>query len=68
VKHVLQEVLLVLIITAISITFAILIANNAQAEPLHLKDNQWHNHSKDQSIIHGADSINMRIIDVELKR
>ena len=68
VKHIVREVALVLIITVISITVALFIANNAQSEPLRLKDNQWHHHSKDQSIIHGADSGNIRITDVKIKK
>ena len=55
VKHIVQEVALVLIITVISITGAFFIANHAQS-------------SKDQSIIHGADSGNIRITDVKLKK
>ena len=68
VKHKVQEIVLVFIITVISISVALFIANNAQSEPLRLKDNQWHHHSKDQSIIDGADSGNMRVIDVKLKK
>jgi len=68
VKHIVQEVVLVLIITVISITAALFIANNVQSEQLRLKGNQWHHHSKDQSIIHGADSRSIRIIDVKLKK
>jgi len=68
VKHIVQEVLLVLIITVISITVALFIANNAQSEPLRLKENQKYHHSKDQSIIHGADNGNIRIIDAKLKK
>ncbi|MGV7234901.1 MAG: hypothetical protein ACQ9ET_01470 [Nitrosomonadaceae bacterium] len=67
-KHRVQEVVLVLIITVICITVAFFIANNVQSEPLRLKDNQWHHHSKDQSIINGIDSGNIRIIDVKLKK
>lgn len=68
VKHIVQEVVLVLIITVISITIALLIAQNVHSGQLRLKDNQWHHHSKDQSIIHDADSGSIRIIDVKLKK
>lgn len=67
-KNIVQEVILVLIIAVVCITVAFLIANNVQSEPLRLKDNQWHHHSKDQSIISGTDSGNIRIIDVKLKK
>lgn len=68
VRHIVQEVVLVLIIAVISITVALFIANSAQSEPLRLKDNQWHHHSEDQSKIHGADGGNIRIIDAKLKK
>jgi hypothetical protein len=68
VKHILQEIVLVFIIAVISISVALFIAHNAQSEPLRMKDNQWRHHSKDQSIIKGADSGNMHIIDVKLKK
>jgi hypothetical protein len=68
VRHIVQEVVLVLIIAIISITIALFIANSVQSEPLRLKHNQWHHHSKGQSVIHGAASGNIRIIDVKLKK
>jgi hypothetical protein len=68
VKHIVQEVLLVLIITVISITVALFIANNAQSQPLRLKDNQRYHYSKDQSVIHGTDNGNLRIINIKLKK
>ena len=67
-KQIVQEVVLVLIITVICIAIAFLIANNVQSEPLRLKENQWYYHSKDQSIIRGTDSGNIRILDIKLKK
>ena len=61
VKHIIQEIVLVIIITVISISVALFIANNAQSEPLRLKDDQLHHLSDDQSIIDSAGSENIRI-------
>jgi hypothetical protein len=68
VKQIVQEVVLVLIITVISITVALFIANSVQSEPLRLKNNQWSHHLEDHSEIHGEDIGSMRIIDVRLKK
>lgn len=67
VKHIVQEVVLVLIITVISITGALFIANSVQSEPLRLKNNQWSHHSKYHTM-HGSDGGNIRIIDIKLKK
>ena len=68
VRHIVQEIVLVLIITVVSIITALFIANSVQSEPLRKKDNQEHYHSKEQSIIQGTDSGNIRIIDVKLRK
>ena len=68
VRHIVQEILMVLIITVVSIIVALFIANSVQSEPLRIKDNQWHYDSKKQSIIKDADSENIRIIDVKLQK
>ena len=68
VRHIVQEILLVLIIAVASIIVALFIANSVQSEPLRVKDNQWHYDSKEQSVIKGADSENIRNIDVKLQK
>ena len=68
VRHIVQEILLVLIITVVSIIVALFIANSVQSEPLRIKDNQGHHDSKEQSIIKGADSEKIRNIDVKLQK
>ena len=68
VRHIVQEILLVLIIAVVSIIVALFIAKSVQSEPLHIKDNQRHYESKEQSIIKGVDSENIRIIDVKLQK
>ena len=67
VKHIIQEIVLVVIITVISISVALFIASNAQSEPLSQKDNQLHHHLKDQPIINSTDSGNIRTIGAKLK-
>jgi hypothetical protein len=44
-KHIIQEVLLVLLITIISIMAALFIAHSVQSEPLNQKDT-WNHSSK----------------------
>lgn len=66
-KHILQEILLVLIITVICITTALFIAQSVQSEPLRVEDNTSTRHSKDNSIIHGADASAAHVIDDGLK-
>ena len=67
VKHKIQEIVLVVIITVISISVALFIANNAQSEPLLQKDNQLHHHSEDRPIINSTDSGNIRTLGAKLK-
>ena len=50
-KHIVQEVLLVLIITIISVISALFIAHSVQSEPLHQKDT-WNHFSKGHPTIH----------------
>lgn len=67
-KQIVQEIVLVLIITVISITVALFIANSVQSEPLRLKNNQLNHHPKDHFEIHGEDIGSIHIIDVKLKK
>ena len=50
-KHIVQEVLLVLIITIISVIVALFIAHSVQSESLHQKDT-WNHSSKGHPTIH----------------
>lgn len=63
-KHIVQEVLLVLIITIISIVAALFIAHSVRSETLHDKDT-W-NHSSENSLrIHKSG--NPSIADIKIK-
>ena len=50
-KHIVQEVLLVLIITIISVIAALFIAHSVQSETLHQKDT-WRHYSEVHFTIH----------------
>ncbi len=64
-KYRVQEILLVLVITVISVTAAFFIAYGVQSEPLHLKDTLGH-FSKSHTIIHNIDTGDVGVIDDEL--
>ncbi len=65
-KHRVQEVLLVLIITIISVTVSLFIAHSVQSESLRLKDT-WRHSSKVHPTIHNTDTGDVGVIDNELK-
>ena len=68
VRHIVQEIVLVLVITVISITAALFIANSVQSKPLRIKNNQWHHQLKVQPIIKGANSGDIRLTEVKLNK
>jgi len=65
-KHRVQEVLLVLIITVISVTVSLFIAHSVQSESLRLKD-AWVHSSKGHPTIHNTDTGDVGVIDNDLK-
>ena len=52
-KHIVQEVLLVLFITIISVIVALIIAHSVQSEPLNQKDT-WNHSSKGHLTTHNS--------------
>lgn len=65
-KHKVQEVLLVLIITVISVTVSLFIAHSVQSESLQPKDTLGHP-SKGHPTINTVDTGDVGVIDNELK-
>ncbi len=63
-KHIVQEVLLVLIITIISVIAALFIAHSVQSETLHQKDT-WSHYSKGHPTIHNNGD--KAVVDSEFK-
>lgn len=63
-KHIVQEVLLVLIITIISIVAALFIAHSVRSETLHNKDT-WSHSSESSPRIHK--SSNIGVISIRIK-
>ena len=63
-KHIVQEILLVLVITIISVTAAFFIAHSVQSEPLQLNDTWSHSSKGHPTIYNTGDS---SAIDGELK-
>ena len=63
-KHIVQEILLVLVITIISVAAALFIAHSVQSEPLQLNDT-WSHSSKGHPTIYNTDDSS--VIDGELK-
>jgi len=61
-KHIVQEVLLVLIITIISVIAALFIAHSVQSETLRQKDT-WSHYSKGHFTIHNNG--NKAVVDSE---
>jgi len=64
-KYRVQEILLVLVITVISVTAAFFIAHSVQSEPPQMKDTLGH-FSKSHPIIHNIDTGDVGVIDGEL--
>ncbi len=64
-KHIIQEVLLVLIITIISIVAALFIAHSVRSEALHNKDT-WNHSSESIPRIHKSD--NAGVADIRIKK
>ncbi len=63
-KHIVQEVFLVLIITIISVIAALFIAHSVQSETLHQKDT-WSHNSKGHPTIHNNGD--KAVVDSEFK-
>lgn len=67
-KHIVQEVVLVIIITVISVTVALLIANSVNSEPLRMKGDQLNTYSKTKNNVHSFNSRKVRITEIKLEK